>query len=100
VAKEKPEFVWASSARGRRIPKRPTGRSEPPVRGVKFPPEGSERLPSGSQHPPRGSEHLPPGAPSTSNKIHGTRSNEEIHEEAIRSTLPSGHVNNFSFDIE
>ncbi|WP_144797720.1 helix-turn-helix domain-containing protein [Microbacterium paludicola] len=100
VATEKPESIWASSARGRRVPKRVrTNVSESVGKGVTFEPTDSESVPTDSLSVPTDSESVPPQTPSLPKKIHGRSSNEEIHEQAIRSTLQSGPVN-FSFNIE
>lgn len=85
LANETPEFIWASSMRGRRVPRR--RRSEhPPL----------EEVPVGrcSEHPPRRSEHPGVGAGSASKKTKGTRSNEQ----AVTPTFGESGHEWFSFD--
>lgn len=99
LASEKPEFVWADSARGRRIPtRRRPDDSESSGEEVAFRPSDSESPPSDSESLPSDSESPPPVTPSHPNKIQGTRSKDKIQEKA--STHTQKRASEFSFEIE
>jgi len=89
VANETPEFIWANTKRGKRIPKRSPRHSETlaaeEVPGARH----SETLPRHSQTPPL-------GTPSASNK----NQKNKIQEQALTRTLPSACESDerFSFD--
>lgn len=98
VPSEAPEFIWTTSQRGRRIPKRGRHSETPPAGGV---PRGrhSETPPRHSETLPRHSETPGVGTPSAPNKIQRTRSTTQNHEQALRQEqeLPPER---FTFNVE
>ena len=87
LATQTPEFIWANTKRGKRIPKRSPRRSE--TLPAEEAPEGRH-----SQTPPRHSQTPPLGTPSASNK---TQENK-IHEQALRQAKDRPH-DDFTFEI-
>lgn len=99
VANETPQHIWEISARGRRIPRR-TRPSDSESSGPTFTPDpsDSQALPGDSEALPSDSQSPPPVTPSHPKKIQATRSTDEIHEQTLRPTLPSGRESDFSYD--
>lgn len=97
VADETPQYIWANSSRGQRIPSRRRP-SDSESLGPTFSPDpsDSESPPSDSGALPSDSPSPPPVTPSHPKKIQTTRSTNENHEQASRRTLPSARE--FSFD--
>lgn len=88
LANETPEFIWATSARGRRVPRRrATSDSESLGQGVEQATSDSESLPSDSQTPA-------PVTQSHPKQIHV----KKIHEQALRQTKDRPPDDLFSFD--
>ena len=89
LANETPEFIWAESARGRRVPKRvkTTDSESLDLDG--------EEIPTDSESVPTDSESLPPQTPSRPKKIHL----KKIQEQDVTPTFVESGSECFSFDL-
>ncbi|CAN7221554.1 helix-turn-helix domain-containing protein [Microbacterium foliorum] len=89
LANETPEFIWAESARGRRVPKRvKTTDSESLDRD-------ESEVPTDSESVGTDSESLPPQTPSRPKKIHL----KKIQEQDVTPTFVESGSERFTFDL-
>lgn len=88
VAAETPEFIWATSKRGRRIPKRRSSGNR------ETPPADAGPIGGHSETLPRNSETFSLGTGSASNKTYSNK----IHEQAVTPTFSESGSERFSFD--
>ncbi|MGZ0710547.1 helix-turn-helix domain-containing protein (plasmid) [Coraliomargarita sp. W4R53] len=90
TANETPDFVWADTARGKRIPQRLKA-TDSESAGVRMTPS-----PTDSESLPTDSESVPPQTPSRPNKIQENKNQEQT----LRSVLPNAHDSQFTFDVD
>ena len=88
LAHETPKFIWETSARGRRIPKRHRTTDSESV------PAEEDGSPTDTQSVPTDSESLPPQTPSRPKKIQA----KQIHQQAVTPTFEESGSNHFTFD--